>query len=40
LNIVVKPNELPLPLRPAVMTLPLASQLTDAFHVELIRWAG
>ena len=40
LNIVVKPNELPLPLGRAVMTLPLESQLTDAFQVELIRWGG
>ena len=40
LNIVVKPNELPLPLGRAVMTLPLESQLTDALQVELIRWGG
>ena len=40
LNIVVKPNELPLPFGRAVMTLPLASQLTDALHVELIRCGG
>ena len=39
-NRVVKPNELPLPLGLAVITLPLESQLTDAFQVELIFWGG
>jgi hypothetical protein len=40
LNIVVNPNELPLPFGRAVMMNPVLSQLTDALQVALIRWGA